>query len=114
LRRNSKAKKDLLVVWFDAWKYEKEKHLTMLPFIRTISLELENKLALENNSNSKNKRWNHLRKGLQRTIIAFSNSSTMNLGLGEHGSAQIDLANFTNIFRADGSVVIDNVSIINM
>jgi hypothetical protein len=24
------------------------------------------------------------------------------------------LANFTNIFRADGSVVIDNVSIINM
>jgi predicted KAP-like P-loop ATPase len=27
---------DILVVWFDAWKYEKEKYLAVVPFIRSI------------------------------------------------------------------------------
>lgn len=35
---------DILVVWFDAWKYEKEKYLAVIPFIRTIKIELEYKL----------------------------------------------------------------------
>jgi predicted KAP-like P-loop ATPase len=36
---------DILLVWFDAWKYEKEKYLAIVPFIRTIELTVENKVA---------------------------------------------------------------------
>ena len=29
------------VVWFDAWRYEKEEHSAMLPLLRTIILSLK-------------------------------------------------------------------------
>jgi predicted KAP-like P-loop ATPase len=35
---------DILVVWFDAWKYEKEKYLAIVPFIRSIELKVGNKI----------------------------------------------------------------------
>ena len=35
---------DILTVWFDSWKYEKEKYLAIVPLIRTIEIELEDKM----------------------------------------------------------------------
>ena len=65
-----------MVVWFDAWKYEKEKYLAVVPFLRTI------KVALENSAISKAERWNKVRKGLEHTFTAFVNSININFGLG--------------------------------
>ena len=69
---------DILVVWFDAWKYEKEKYLAIVPFLRTI------KVALENNRKSKTARWDKVRKGLDLTFTAFINSTNVNFDLEVH------------------------------
>jgi hypothetical protein len=92
---------DTLVVWFDAWKYEKEKHLAIVPLIRTI------KIALENSANSKSERWNKVKQGLAQMFIAFINSTNVNLGLGTYGSTQINLAKFMDTLRTDGSIIVD-------
>jgi hypothetical protein len=92
---------DILVVWFDAWKYEKEKYLAIVPFIRTI------KIALENSPNSKSERWNKVRQGLGQMFNAFINSTNVNLSLGTYGSTQINLAKFMDTLRADGSIIVN-------
>ena len=90
-----------MVVWFDAWKYEKEKYLAVVPFLRTI------KVALENSAISRAERWNKVRKGLEHTFTAFVNSININFGLGSYGSAQIDLSKFMDILKTDGFTVIN-------
>jgi len=51
----------VLVVWFDAWKYENEEYLAVVPLLRTF------KVALENSTISKAERWNKVRNGLEHT-----------------------------------------------
>ena len=77
---------DILAVWFDAWKYEREKYLAVIPFIRTIEIELENKL-IQLKGNNTIERWNQVRKGLEKTFNAFIESTNLNVGLGNYGSA---------------------------
>ena len=36
-----KREKDILTVWFNAWKYENEKYLAVVPFLRTIKITLD-------------------------------------------------------------------------
>jgi predicted KAP-like P-loop ATPase len=36
-----KDKDKILTVWFDAWRYEKEKYLAVIPFLRQIRIALE-------------------------------------------------------------------------
>ena len=120
IERNLKNHDDLLVVWFDAWKYEKEKHLAVLPFIRTIEIELENRLVQQlkgvNNSGSKlnTERWNIVRKQFERTFNAFVESTSLNLGLvaGASVSSGINLARFRDVLKSDGHPIrIDNEAI---
>ena len=86
---------NILVVWFDAWKYEKEKYLAIVPFIRTI------KIALENDISFKSGRWNKVREGLEHTFTAFINSTNINLGLSNYVSTQIYLSKFIDVLKAD-------------
>jgi hypothetical protein len=103
---------DILAVWFDAWKYEREKYLAIIPFIRTIEIELENKLIQLKESNARIERWNQVRKGFEKTFNAFIESTNLNVGLGNYGSAAIDLAKFRGILKSDGySIEIDNETI---
>lgn len=111
---------DILVVWFNAWKYEKEKHLAVLPFIRTVEIELENKLMQQlkgvNNVNSRrnSERWNRVRKQFERTFNAFVESTSLNLGIsaGPSASGAINLARFRDVLKSDGSsIIIDNEAI---
>jgi hypothetical protein len=37
-----KREKDILTVWFNAWKYENERYLAVVPFLRTIKITLDN------------------------------------------------------------------------
>jgi KAP family P-loop domain len=93
----------ILPVWFDAWKYEKEKYIAVIPMIRTI------RIALENTSASGLLRT--VRKGLDRAFAAFTQSTEINLGLDQVGSIQTDLSKFVNILRSDGSVRIGDDTI---
>jgi hypothetical protein len=41
-------------MWFNAWKYEREESLSIIPLIRTIEIELQNKiLKLKENNDTK-------------------------------------------------------------
>jgi len=101
-----KREKDILTVWFNAWKYENEKYLAVLPFLRTI------KITLDNDKCSKSgKRWDNIRDALENTFRAFTESTNLSLGLGNYGSTQIDLSKFTNILRADGSAKVNGESV---
>ena len=120
IERNLESHDDTLVVWFDAWKYEKEKHLTVLPFIRTVEIELENRLIQQlkgaNSSGSKlnTQRWNKVRKHLERTFNAFIESTSLNLGIsaGASASSGINFHGFRDVLKSDGHPIrIDNEAV---
>jgi predicted KAP-like P-loop ATPase len=101
-----KREKDILTVWFNAWKYENERYLAVVPFLRTI------KITLDNDKDSKSgKSWDSIRDALENTFRAFTESTNLSLGLGNYGSAQIDLSKFTNVLRADGSTKVNGESV---
>ena len=103
LKQYNKDKKKLLLVWFDAWKYEKEKYLAVIPLIRTIRIAIEN--------NFSNRSLSIVRRGLDRTFAAFTGSTELNLGLQKFGSVQTNLSKFVDVLRSDGSIKLDNETI---
>ncbi|HSF51192.1 MAG TPA: P-loop NTPase fold protein, partial [Nitrososphaeraceae archaeon] len=100
---------DILTVWFDAWKYEKEKHLAILPFIRTIQIELEHKLANESTATNDytitqlHKKWAKVRKGLEKTFNAFLESTNLNFELGKFVSTDTKLSTFKDVLKSESS-----------
>ena len=97
--------KDILSVWFNAWKYEDEKYLAVVPFLRTI------KITLDNDRDSKNESWDNVRKALDATFQAFVGSTNINLGFGSYVSTQTDLSKFTDLLRADGSAKVEGETV---
>jgi hypothetical protein len=54
IQNNLLKNDDLLLMWFNTWKYEREESLSIIPLIRTIEIELENKiLKLKENNDAK-------------------------------------------------------------
>ncbi len=104
IERELKNDKDTLVVWFDAWKYEKEEYLAVIPFLRTVDITLENS---DDESDFKTRRWNEVRKGIKNTFDAFANSVNINLGFSNYASANINLEKFMDILKSKGSVTVD-------
>jgi hypothetical protein len=70
-----KKNERILSVWFDAWRYEREQYLAIVPFLRTISITLANR---------KNKKggWRDVEKGLERTFRAFVETTKLSVGFG--------------------------------
>src|SRR6478672_11607857 len=50
----------IVTVWFDAWRYEKEDNLAVIPFLRTIDLRLEEVIK------SKIGKWDIVKRGVIR------------------------------------------------
>ena len=89
-----------MIVWFDTWKYENEKYLAAIPFIRTIQIEVENKvikLLKESRDDGIVDRWNELRKRFLKALNGFIESSNLNLAMAGYGSVGVDLAKFRDI-----------------
>jgi uncharacterized protein YjbI with pentapeptide repeats len=94
----------ILTVWFDAWRYEREKYLAVIPFLRQIRIALENDLV----KNRKTSRWNVLRKDLNKTFNAFIESTELSVAVP--GSPVSTTTNFEKAFsslKANGSTYID-------
>ena len=95
----------ILTVWFDAWRYEREKHLAVIPFLRQIRIALENDLA----KNRKTSRWDMLRSGLDRTFTAFLESTQLSVSVpGSPVSPTINLETVVNSLQSKGSTYVDN------
>jgi len=90
--------KKILTVWFDAWRYEREQYLAVIPFLRTIEL------ALEDHIKRNETKWETVRNAIIRTANAFSESTKANIGITGIASAQIDFEKLVNSFKGDGTI----------
>jgi predicted KAP-like P-loop ATPase len=90
--------KKILTVWFDAWRYEKEQHLAVIPLLRTVEL------ALEDHIKRNDTKWEIIRNAIIRTATAFSQSNKANIEIAGIASAEINFKELTNSLKGDGSI----------
>jgi uncharacterized protein YjbI with pentapeptide repeats len=105
-------KDDVITVWFDAWRYENEKYMIIIPLIRSIKVEIDNRIyrALKNKK-SIGSGLKRLRDGLTKTLLAMGKSTKLSSKLDFQGAGagiELDLAEFMDILHSEGSVIIDN------
>ena len=105
IRNKLENDKKIITVWFDAWRYEKEQNLAVIPFLRTL------KLTLDKVENSKDRQWKSVKKGVWRCLIAFLTSTTVTYGIKDVVSVETDLKKVADSLRGDGSIGKDNKSI---
>jgi predicted KAP-like P-loop ATPase len=99
IRKNLESDEKIVTVWFDAWRYEKEEDLAVIPFLRTVSLTIDKSKAVD---------WDLVKNGIRRTAIAFLKSTKVTYGIKDVASAEID---FGKALIGDGSVGNDHNSI---
>jgi hypothetical protein len=93
-----------VTVWFEAWRYDRDKYLALIPFLQQFLIKLENV------SKSK-KKWAIVKKGIERTLTALTDSVELSAGYGSNASLKFDIRNFKNSLRSDGSTHIDGQEI---
>ena len=99
-----KDRERILTVWFDAWRYEKERYLAVIPFLRQIRIALEN----EREKDKKTTRWDKLKKALERTSVAFIQSVEVSLDVpGSPVSGTLNPESFVDSWKSRGSAYID-------
>jgi uncharacterized protein YjbI with pentapeptide repeats/molybdopterin-guanine dinucleotide biosynthesis protein A len=108
-RELDKDNEKVLTVWFDAWRYEKEKYLAVIPFLRQIRIALEKDLKKqEDGKNGKSSRWTVLRDGLEKTFTAFMVSTEFSVSPADSPvSTSTNLEKFYDSLKSKGSVFID-------
>jgi len=105
-RELDKDNEKVLTVWFDAWRYEKEKYLAVIPFLRQIRIALEKDLA--KTEDGKSSRWTILRAGLEKTFTAFVLSTEFSVSpAGSPVSTSTNLQKFYDSLKSKGSVFVD-------
>jgi predicted KAP-like P-loop ATPase len=102
-----KDKDKMLTVWFDAWRYEREKHVAVIPFLRQIRIALDNDLAKKENRKPQN--WKKVRRGVDKTLTAFIESFGPSISpAGSPVSATFNPEKFVNSLKSKGSTWIHN------
>jgi len=88
--------KKIVTVWFDAWRYEREENLAVIPFLRTV------KLTLDASEKSKEGKWGGLINGIKRTTTAYLTATKV-----KYGPAETDLGEVAESLKGDGSIAGD-------
>jgi predicted KAP-like P-loop ATPase len=94
LDHNSK----IVTIWFDAWRYEREQNLAVIPFFRTI------KLTLDASEKSKEGKWQGVKNGIKRSAAAFLTSTKITYGVKDVVSAETDFKKGADSLTGDGTV----------
>jgi KAP-like P-loop domain-containing protein len=74
----------IITVWFNAWKYEREEYLAVVPLLRTISL------AIESGENIKDIKWKGVQAGFKRALYAFLASTKFKVGFESIASIEVN------------------------
>lgn len=90
-----------MTVWFDAWKYDRERYLALIPFLRQLNILLRNVTS----SNTRS------REGAERTLNALMDSVDLNVGIGSVVSAHVSFDKFKESLKADPSLMMDGQKI---
>jgi tetratricopeptide (TPR) repeat protein len=88
----------VVTVWFDAWRYEREENLAVIPFLRTV------KLRLDDLEKSKLGNWGIVKKGVIRTAAAFLTSTKVTYGIKSGPSVEMDFGKVADSLKGDGSI----------
>jgi hypothetical protein len=84
-------KNDILTVWFDAWKYDREKHFALIHFIREFRINIAKK--------GNKTKWSIVEKGVKDTLTAFGES--LKLSVPFYGpSINFDSGSFLNSIKS--------------
>jgi hypothetical protein len=89
----------IVTVWFDAWRYEREEYLAVIPFLRTVELRLDEIIRRD-----KTGKWQIVKNGTKKTIDAFIQSTKLSLGTKGIVSLDIDGEKVAAALKGDGSV----------
>lgn len=93
---------NVITVWFDAWRYEREENLAVIPFLRTL------KLTLDASEKSKGGKWEGVKNGIKRSAVAFLTSTKVSYGVPGVVSAETDFGNVADSLKGDGSIANDS------
>ena len=97
----------ILTVWFDAWRYEREKYLAIIPFLRLIRIALD-----KDSDKKKNPKWRKVKKALQKTSTAFIESTDVSFAaLGYPASITTSPKRFWYSLKSKGSATIDGENV---
>jgi len=61
----------IITVWFDAWRYERENYLAVIPFLRTVNL------TLDAAQKSKAGNWENVKSSIEKAAKVFSTAITI-------------------------------------
>ncbi len=108
-----KYKDYVLSVWFEVWRYDRDKYMALIPFLRQLSIKLENQPTSNTGTgtSSPSNKWVTIKKGVERTLRAMSDSVDQSLGIGSFASAKLDIMSFKNSLDSDGSTKVDGETI---
>jgi uncharacterized protein YjbI with pentapeptide repeats len=91
--------KKIVTVWFDAWRYEREEYLAVIPFLRTVKLSLD---AVEK---AKAGNWGNVKKGVVKAANIFSKMTTVTPAPG----ISFDLEKAAEAMKEDSKIADDRV-----
>gem|GEM_PF-305167 len=101
-------------VWFDSWRYEREKYSAMVPLLRTIILTINDKLEKVSNSAAQDKKkqvLSKLRTTFTKVGSAILRNTNANVGInaGEAlgAGATFDIGKMIDDYKSDGSFIMD-------
>ena len=103
--RRKKYSDKVEVIWFDAWRYEKEEYSAMIPLLRTIILSFKDDIE-KSGDGRKKKILSDLEKKVTKISEVFFRNLTLNLGVNlgvTSGGANLDIGKSIDDYRSDGS-----------
>jgi len=105
-------------IWFDSWRYEREKYSLMIPLLRTIILSLHEVINSTSIGNEKKATLIRVQMGFVKMIKAVAMGTGVNLG-AEAGTSggkvsaglTLDFAKILNEFSSEGQVHVNQEKI---
>jgi hypothetical protein len=107
-------------IWFDSWRYEREKYSLMIPLLRTIILTLENAINDPKNE-SKQESLRKVKVGFTKMLKAIVRNLVLNIGLETNSKLgnkdnviesklgagfEIDIGKVWEEYKSEGNVMI--------
>jgi uncharacterized protein YjbI with pentapeptide repeats len=101
---------NLETIWFDSWRYEREKYSAMIPLLRTIILTLQN-VIVRSNDNNKKKILQKMQKGFVKMTKAVISNTGLNISGIVGAGLTFDFGKILDEYTSEGNVRVDQEKI---
>jgi uncharacterized protein YjbI with pentapeptide repeats len=95
-------------IWFDSWRYEREKYSAMIPLLRTIILSLENKIKNSEHNEKKREILQRLKHKFNKIGEEIIRNTNLNVGFNlfnqVNAGATFDIGKALDNYKSDGSL----------